>query len=198
MREEAQHLQTERIALRSEATRLGGERLAFESATRKMEEERGALVSATRKMEEERDALESAIRRSELERSRLEREKGELRRERERWEKAREDRVPQGAFWEVVQPALDCRSYGKREYWGILQNIPRDWTDVDACSNMPVEIEGVSLRRPYRCAYVEGSPYIHGYWMVDWGQPDCKPWLRDFHDKVRGKAVFNTLKSYSS
>jgi len=184
MREEAQHLQTERIALQSEANRLGGERLAFESATRKMEKEK--------------DALESAIRRSELERSRFEREKGELRRERERWEKAREDRVPQGAFWEVVQPALDCRAYGKREYWGILQNVPNDWTDVEACTNMPVEIEGVTLRRPYRCAHVAGSPYIRGYWMVDWGQPDCKPWHRDFNDKVRGKVMFSTLESHSS
>ena len=115
--------------------------------------------------------------------------KEELRKERERWEKAREDRVPQGAFWDGVWPAWDCRAYGTREYWGILQNIPKYWTDLDACMNMPVEIKGVTLRRPYRCAYVEGSPYVHGYWMVEWDQPDCQPWHRDFHDKVRGTAM---------
>ena len=112
-------------------------------------------------MEGERDALESAIRRSEQERSRLDRqkqlmederhllehEKEALREERARWEKAREDRVPQGAFWEV-RPAVDCRAYGKREYWGMLQNIPDGWTDLDACMTMPVEIKGVSVRRP--------------------------------------------------
>ena len=175
MRREARHLESERIALRGESSRLEKQRLAFESATLEMEGER--------------DALESAIRRSEQERSRLEREKEELREEREKWEKAREDRVPQGAFWDVVWPAWDCRAYGTREYWGILQNIPEDWTDLDACMNMPVEIEGVTLRRPYRCAHVEDSPYIHGYWMVEWGQPDCQPWHRNFHDKVRGTTM---------
>ena len=25
---------------------------------------------------------------------------------------------------------------------------------------------------------------IHGYWMVDWDQPDCKPWHEEFHDAV--------------
>jgi len=115
--------------------------------------------------------------------------KEELRKERERWERAREDRVPQGAFWDSVWPAFDCRAYGTREYWGILQNIPEYWTDLDACMNMPVEIKGVTLRRPYRCAYVEGSPYVHGYWMVEWDQPDCQPWHRDFHDKVRSTTM---------
>ncbi|KAF9647049.1 hypothetical protein BDM02DRAFT_3063939, partial [Thelephora ganbajun] len=88
----------------------------------------------------------------------------------------------QGAFWETVLPAYDCRSYGKREYWGILRNIPEGWTDVDACMNMPVEIKGVSVRRPYRCGYVANSPHIHAFWMVDWDQPDCKPWHIDITD----------------
>jgi hypothetical protein len=118
------------------------------------------------------------------ERLALQEERSALQEERERWEKAREDRVPQGAFWETVWPAWDCRSYGKREYWGVLHNIPEDWTDIDACMNMPVEIKGVSVRRPHRCEYVEGSPHIHGFWMVDWGQLDCKPWHKDFNDRV--------------
>jgi len=177
MRKEANHLESERIALRSESNRLEKERL---------------------KVEDERDALESAIRRSELERSRFEqekqllederqlfvREREALEEEREKWEKAREERVPQGAFWDGIWPAWDCRSYGKREYWGILNNVPEDWTDLDACMNMPAEIKGVSVRRPDRCGYVEGSPHIHGYWMVDWDQPDCKPWHQDVTDKV--------------
>jgi len=124
-----------------------------------------------------------------LEHKKIVHEKEELRKEgerlaeeREKWGKAREDRVPQGAFWDTTWPAQECRAYGKREYWGILWNIPEDWTAVDACMNMPVEIKGVTIRRPYRCAYVEGSPHIHGYWMVDWHQPDCKPWHKDFHD----------------
>ena len=189
-KEEVKHLRTERIALQHEADRLGKERLASESATRRMEGEK--------------DALESAIRRSELERSRLnqdrqlsEREKEKLREEREKWKKAKEDRIPQGAFWDVIRPALECRAYGKREYWGMLQNIPKDWTDLNACMNMPVEIEGVTVRRPYRCGYAGDSPHIYGYWMVDWDQSDCKPWHRDFHDKVRGRATGSTLESYS-
>ena len=118
------------------------------------------------------------------EREKSEQKREKMRRDRELWEKVLEDRVPQGAFWEVVWPAWDCRAYGKREYWGMLRNIPEGWSTIDACMNMPVEIKGVTVRRPDRCAFVDGSPYIHGYWMVDWDQPDCKPWYRDFHDAV--------------
>lgn len=118
------------------------------------------------------------------EREKSERERGKLRREREFWEKVPEDRVPQGAFWEVVWPAWDCLAYGKREYWGMLRNIPQGWSAIDACMNMPVEIKGVNVRRPYRCKFVDGSPHIHAYWVVDWDQPDCKPRYRDFHDAV--------------
>jgi len=116
------------------------------------------------------------------ERGESERQREKMRREREFWAKVPEDRVPQGAFWEVVWPAWDCRAYGKREYWGMLQNIPEGWNAVDACMNMPVDIKDVTIRRPYRCKFVDGSPHIHGYWMVDWDQADCKPWYRDFHD----------------
>ena len=128
--------------------------------------------------------LKSATLHAAKETEKMELERGRLRREREFWEKAREDRVPQGAFWEVILPAVDCRGYGKREYWGILQNIPQGWTAIDACMNMPAEIQGVTVRRPDRCTFVEGSPHIVGYWMVDWDQPDCKPWYEAFHDAV--------------
>ena len=185
MRKEANHLESERIALRSESDRLERERLGVEG---------------------ERDALKSAIRRSELERSKLGREKQLLedeqqsleqererwKEERERWERAREGHIPQGASWDPLWPAWDCRAYGKREYWGILNNIPEAWTDLDACMNMPVEIKGVSIKRPDRCGYVEGSPRIHGYWMVDWNQTDCKPWHQDFHDMVRSRTMIGT------
>jgi len=118
------------------------------------------------------------------EREKSEREREKMRRDRELWEKPLEDRVPQGASWEVVWPAWECRAYGMREYWGTLRNIPAGWSAVDACMNMPVEIKGVTVRRPNRCAFVEGSPDIHGYWMVDWDQADCKPWHQDFRDAV--------------
>jgi len=177
--------------MREEAKRMENERIALGNESNRLEKERLALDSSIREMEVERDALESAIRRSELERSRLERgkqlsesERHLLEQERERWEKAREDRVPQGAFWEDVWPVRNCRAYGKREYCGRLRNIPGDWTDMDACMNMPTEIKGVTIRRPHRCAYVKGSPHIHGYWMVDWDQPDCRPWHQDLTDKV--------------
>jgi hypothetical protein len=107
-----------------------------------------------------------------------------LEEERRRWEKAREDRVPLGAFWEVVQPALNCLAYGEREYWGVLRNIPDDWTDLDACMSMPIKIKGVSVRRPDRCLYTKDSPYIHAFWTVNWDQPECKPWHQDFNDRV--------------
>jgi len=185
MREEARHLESERIGLRRESDRL--------------ENERSALETSILELEEEKDALESAIRRSELERSKLEREKSlleherqlwgqekeTLREERERWEKARDEhRIPQGAFWDPLLPAPDCRAYGTREYHGALQNIPGDRTDMDACMYMPVEIKGVTFKQPHRCGYVDGSPHIHGFWMVDWDQPDCKPWHQDVTDAV--------------
>ena len=191
MRKEAKHLEIERVALRKESTRLEKERIALDSSTLKMEGERNALETAIRLSKLERAGLEKQREKLEDEREMLEDERQmskeerlALKEERERWEKAREDRVPQGAFWESVLPAEDCRSYGKREYWGILRNIPEDWTDIDACMNMPAEIKGVSVRRPHRCQYVEGSSHIHGFWMVDWDQIDCKPWHQDFNDKV--------------
>ena len=119
-----------------------------------------------------------------IEREKTEREREAMAREKELWEKAKENRIPLGAFWDAVWPAWDCRAYGRREYWGVLKNIPKDWTPMDACMNMPVEIKGVTVRRPQRCAYVWGSPHIQGYWMVDWDQPDCKPWYRDYQDAV--------------
>ena len=114
----------------------------------------------------------------------LEQEKGELREERKRWERARDDRVPQDAFWADLLPAGECLAYGKREYKAMLQNIPKDWTDLDACMNMPVEIKGITLRRPDRCEYVGSPPHIRGIWMVDWDQPDCKPWHLGITDTV--------------
>ena len=122
-----------------------------------------------------------------FEKEKTERERKVMVHERELWERAREARVPQDAFWDVVWPAWDCRAYGKREYWGILRNTPDDWNAIDACMSMPVEIKGVKIRRPDRCAGVFVFPpeiQVRGYWMVDWDQPDCKPWYRDFEDKV--------------
>ena len=134
---------------------------------------------------ERETSSENALLAVEKDKSRHEREA--MAQERELWEKARDARVPPGAFWDVVWPAWDCRAYGKREYWGSLRNIPNGWDAIDACMNMPVEIKGVKVRRPDRCARVFVFPevQIHGYWMVDWDQPDCKPWYRDFEDKVR-------------
>jgi hypothetical protein len=196
-RKEEKYLENERIALRNESIHLEKERLALESSIMKLERERLALESSTSKMEEERGALESATRHSKQERSKLEHEKQELegerellgrerlalQEERERWEETRNDCVPQGAFWEAVLPALECHAYGKREYWGILRNTPQGWTDLYACMNMPVEINGVTVRRPDRCQHGEGSD-IQGFWMVDWEEPGCKPWLQNVHDVV--------------
>lgn len=120
-----------------------------------------------------------------FEKEKTERERKVMAHEKELWEKAREARVPRGAFWDVVLPAWDCRAYGEREYWGVPRNIPKDWGSIDACMNMPVEIKGVKIRRPDRCSFVVAFPevQVRGYWMVDWDQPDCKPWYRDFEDK---------------
>ena len=193
LEQERLRFEQERQLLEDERQLLEQERLRFEREKQLMEDERQLLEQERLRFEQERQLLEDERRLLEQEkqlledeRQRLEQEKEALREERERWEKAREVRVPRGAFWDGIWPVPDCRAYGKREYWGILQNIPEGWTDVDACMNMPVEIEGVFVRRPYRCAYVEDSPHINGYWMVDWDQPDCKPWYEDFHDTVRG------------
>lgn len=136
-------------------------------------------------MRVEKGAMQEEARHLEYERQSLEHERLVLKEEREKWEKAHDDsRIPQGAFWEVTWPRWECRGYGKREYWGILRNIPQDRNDLDACMNMPVQIKGVTIKRPERCLYEEGSPHVHGFWMVDWDQPDCKPWHRDLTDKV--------------
>ena len=121
-----------------------------------------------------------------FEKEKTEHERKMMARERELWEKARDARLPQGAFWDVVWPAWECLAYGKREYWGVLRNIPEGWDAMDACMNMPVEIKGVKLRRPNRCSHYFEFPerQVRGYWVVDWDQPDCKPWYRDFEDKV--------------
>ena len=184
-------LEQERVRLEQEEVKLEQERRVWERERQMLEWERGGWEVDKAEWELERREWEQEKGEWKSEREKLEQEEEKLRLEREWWERAREDRVPQGAFWEVVWPAWDCRAYGKREYWGALQNIPEGWTAMDACTNMPVEIKGVTVRRPDRCAFVEGSPHIHGYWMVDWDQPDCKPWYRDFHD-----AVSPTFPSY--
>jgi len=181
---EKDELEQERVKLEREGVRLERERQMWERERQMLEWERGGWEVDKAKWELEKEKWEQDKAEWKSEREKLEQEEEKLRLEREWWERAREDRVPQGAFWEVVWPAWDCRAYGKREYWGALQNIPEGWTAMEACTNMPVEIKGVTVRRPDRCAFVEGSPHIHGYWMVDWDQPDCKPWYRDFHDAV--------------
>lgn len=116
------------------------------------------------------------------EREKSEHERAKMKLDREEWEKVPDDRVPPGAHWKPIWPAYDCRAYGKREYWGVLLDIPEGWSAMDACMNTPAEIEGVTVRRPDRCAFVSESPGIHGYWMVDRNQEDCKPWHKDIRD----------------
>ena len=159
------------IDLKSATLRASKEREMLELGREKLERERERLEQEREGLEWERDGLER-------ERENLESERERMRRERELWEKAREDRVPQGAFWEDVSPAVNCRGYGKREYLGIIRDIPKGWTAIDACMNMPVEIEGVTIRRPDWCTHTLG------HWIVDWDQPDCKPWYKEFHDAV--------------
>lgn len=211
MRAEAKHLESERVALRGEHARLEKERLAIESCTLKMEGERQALESTIHNLEQEelrlekkkwlleaeqvrlkkqqqlmegeRSRLESEKHLLETERQSLENQELALREERERWERARDEQtIPQGAFWDPLWPVWECRAYGQREYWGILRNIPPGRSEMDACMNMPAEIKGVTIRRPHRCQYFDGS--IRGFWMVDWDQPDCRPWHQDFVNKV--------------
>ena len=133
-----------------------------------------------------------------FEREKTEREREVVAREKELWEKAREAHVPRGAFWDVVWPAWDCLAYGKREYWGILRNIPKDWDPVDACMDMPVEIKGVKIRRPKWCEgrYDLLDFQTRGHWVVDWDQPDCRPWYRDFEDRVRPNFPFVPLRIF--
>ena len=171
------------------------ERGGWETDKGKWELEREKWERDRGEWESERGEWELEKREWKSEREKLELEEEKLRLERERWERAKEDRVPQGAFWEAVSPAEVCRAYGKREYWGMLQNVPEDWTAMDACMNMPAEVQNVTVRRPDRCAFVdvEGSPRIHGYWMVDWDQPDCKPWFEDFHDAVSSISLSHHL-----
>jgi len=186
MSREARHLESERIALRGEAGRLEKQKLELESTILELEGEKDALESAIRRSEQERSRLVQEKQLLEDERHLMEHEKEEWKEERERWEKARKVHVPQNAFWAAGPwPAWDCRAYGKREYWAELQNVPGDWTDLDACMNMPTAIEGVSLGRPDRCDYVANSSHIHGFWMVDWNQVACKPRHDEVTDMVR-------------
>ena len=182
---ERQSLKQERGVLKDERQLFEQERETLKGERQSLKQERGALKGERQLFGQDREAFKG-------ERQLLRKERSALKEERERWEKAREDYFPRGAFWGGISPALDCRAYGKREYWGALENIPEDWTDMNACMNMPVEIKGVAIRRPDRCSYAEGSPHIHGYWMVHWNQSDCKPWHQDFHDTVRSRATIGT------
>ena len=184
-----ERLATERVR-REEELAMERERCGEELATER--ERCGEELAMGREKCKEELATEAERRKEELATER-ERCKEELQRALERWERALGRHVPQGAFWDDVWPAVDCRAYDTREYWGTLQNIPEGWTDLEACMNMPVEINGVGIRRPYRCAYVEDSPHVRGYWKVGWNQPDCRPWLQDFHDTVRGRTMNGTF-----
>lgn len=126
------------------------------------------------------------------ERKKSEREREKMRHDRGLWEKEKvpEDHVPQGARWEHIWPAYTCRAYGKQEHWGMLLDIPEGWGAMDACMNMPAEVKGVTVRRPHRCAFVDGFPHVHGYWMVDWDQEDCQPWHKDFRDVVSPSSLY--------
>ena len=141
-------------------------------------------------IELESGALRASMEASTLvaEREKWEGEKENMRHDRESWEKVPEDRIPPGAYWSSVRPAYECRAYGKREYQGTLRNVPKGWGAVDACMNTCVSVKvawnrpPVEIRRPYRCAFVDGS--LHGYWIVDRDQDDCKPKLKDVQDAV--------------
>ena len=174
----------EGVMLEQDRVRWEQERVRWEQERIQWAQERVRWEHEGIKWKKEGTAWKQERLKWEQEREESEREREKMRRDRELWEKAREDRVPQGAFWDVVQPAPACHAYGKREYWATLQNIPEGWTAADACMNMPVEIRGVTVRRPYRCAFVDESPHIRGYWMVDWDQPDCRPWWRNYQDAV--------------
>ena len=182
--QEKEELKEERGKLREEKEELMEVEERLREAEERMREAEVRLREERGKLREEREELMEIEEKLKEEKEKLREERGKLREERERWEKAREDRVPQGAFWGALTPAEDCRSYGTREYKAVLQNIPEDWTDVDACMNMPVTIKGVDIRRPLRCESVEDSPHIQATWMVDWDQPDCKPWHNEIIDRV--------------
>ena len=144
----------------------------------------------------ESGALRASMEASALiaEREKWEQEKENMRHDREMWGKVPEDPVPSGAYWYAVGPSDECLAYGKREYNGMLQSIPKSWSAVDACMNTPVSIEvhwsqpAVRIRRPHRCASVDGS--LYGYWIVDWYQHDCQSKLKDIHDTV-GQRYFS-------
>lgn len=120
----------------------------------------------------------------EAERKKSEWEQERMMHNRELWKKVPEDHILPGAYWKPIWPANDCHTYGKWEYWGMLMDIPEGWSSMDACMNTPAEVQGVTIRRPDRCTFVNGFPHVHGYWMVDWDQENCKLWLKDFCDIV--------------
>lgn len=134
------------------------------------------------------------------ERERWEKEKEDMRHDREVWGKVPENPIPRGAHWDPVWHTYECRAYGKREYLGLLRNIPKGWNAVDACMSTPVSIKmgrilpPVEVRQPHRCAFVDGS--LHGYWIVDRNQDDCEPKLKDIHDTV-SQRYLSSPASYS-
>lgn len=174
----ARHASREKSALAAERELWKREEGKWKREEEKMRVDKELWERERDKLEQEREGMRG----DREERGRLERERERMKRERDLWERAREDRVPHGAFWDAVSPALECLEYAKREYWATLKNIPEGWSAVDACTNLPVEIHGVTIRRPYRCALVDGSSDIRGYWMVDWDQPDCRPWWYNYQD----------------
>jgi len=183
------------VALRAstEKATLVVEKSALMSERKKLELEREGLDREREKMKHERELGEEARGergKLELEKERLEQEREKMKGDRELWEKAKEDRVPQGAFWDLISPALDCRAYGKREYWATLQSVPEGWSATDACMNTPAKVKGFTVRRPYRCAFLDGSSEIRGYWMVDWDEPGCHPYYRNCREVVGATCPF--------
>ena len=119
-----------------------------------------------------------------------ERGKEDMRHDKEVWEEMSKERPLPHSSWLPTQELRECHAYGKREYKGVLWSTPAGWSDVDACMNTPVRIKvngnwpEVEIKHPHRCASEGRSRTIVGHWIVDWGQDDCKPALREFDDTV--------------
>ncbi|KAH9948358.1 hypothetical protein B0H21DRAFT_707787 [Amylocystis lapponica] len=87
-------------------------------------------------------------------------------------------------YWGPLDRGHHCAAYGTRAYRARLWGIPlfHDW--IETCEHMPLMINGGVIDKPMKCEDAVG--YVRwaiGYWLVDFGEPDCLPYWGRFYDK---------------
>ncbi|KAM5535519.1 hypothetical protein V8D89_010856 [Ganoderma adspersum] len=120
----------------------------------------------------------------EEEREAFELEKVEWARQRREEEKHRKEIEwrRRGAHWSEPWPgSSQCHGYGRRPYSANLLNLPEGVNYVEACMDMPIEINGRWMDGPDKCE--QDKHNIWGTWFVNFGESQCVTYWDAFYDK---------------